>query len=391
MSKTGNILKKVKATVLSLLGSVLLLLLAGVIGALVAIYQTYSADKYMNDFYECFINESYAALYGSAEVDESDFITLESFTQMMVNNFGYEDNDKYSISDIAKSGKYAISTVSFTDSETNKDVKWDLKLEKSEKKHYMFFNEWNVNIDDFILSNVKIEAAQGVDIIIDDKNITVEELKNVKKKINEETGVITYTIDKMFMGDHTVTFIGSQTQTENFIASFDKDHKYYAFRDGNLKAEDQQAISTLATSLVVEMYNSALTSAGPDQLKAMFVPNSSYVAETSYIKMQAAVNKDNGAMLETIDIKDYSMVFERYDYSGTTKVEFFYKTSFKAKEPRVIDGGVIIDGVRQSYNGEAEATATITFGYVDGKWQATDIQMECIDYSEANKIEVEEE
>ena len=40
-----------------------------------------TSEKYMNDFYECFLNESYAALYGSSNVRESDFITDSSFTE----------------------------------------------------------------------------------------------------------------------------------------------------------------------------------------------------------------------------------------------------------------------------------------------------------------------
>lgn len=391
MSKDNKVLKKIKSTVLSLLGSVLMLVLAGLIGATVAVYQTYSAEKYMNDFYECFLNESYTALYGSSNVKESDFITDSSFTQMMVNNYGYEETDKYSISDIIKNGKYAKATVSFTDSETNKEVKWDLNLEKSDKKHYLFFNEWQVNIDDFIIDNVKLMASEEVEIVIDDKNISVEDVKGVTKKFNEETGIVTYTIDRMFSGDHTIMFIGKHTQAENFVATFDKEHKSYTFTDGDLKQEEQDAIAKLATSIVVEMYNAAFTNAGTDTLRTYFASTASHNADATYISMLGAINQENGAMLETIDIKEYSMVFDRYDYSGRTSVEFFYTAAFEAKKPRVIDGGVVIDGVRQSYIGEAKATATITFEYIDDKWQAIGIKMQCIDYSEANKIEVEEE
>ena len=393
MSKVGKFFKKHKGTILNLLGSLGLLVLAGGIGVFVALYQTYSPKKYMEDYYECFINESYAALYKSANVEESAFISLESFNQMMVNNYGYEDEDKYSISDVSRLGPYAQSMVSFKDSQTGENVEWKLKLEKDEEKKYLFFNDWIVNIDDFIIEKVKLTAHKEVDIIIDDKNLTQEEIKGVKKTVDEETGIVTYLIDRMFAGDHTIMFVGTHTQPESFIVTFDENSKFYAFRDGDLKTDIQESISTSVTNIIVGMYNAVFEQSGTETLATMFANKEGvgHNLEATYISMVAAANQENGATLESIDINYYSMKFDRYDYDGTIDVKFNYTAGFEAKEPRVIEGGVVIDGVRQSYIGEVDAEATVTFEYIDGKWQAVAIDMQCIDYGEEHKIEVEEE
>lgn len=138
LSKIGDFIKKKKSTILGLLGSIGMLLLAGLTGVFVAVYQTYSPEKYMNEYYECFKNESYGAMFASSGIKESSFITADTFAQMMINSYGYEEDDKYSISDVSKNGKYAKATVSFTDSETNEEINWDLKLQKGSQKHYMF-------------------------------------------------------------------------------------------------------------------------------------------------------------------------------------------------------------------------------------------------------------
>ncbi len=389
----GKFFKKHKGTILNLLGSIGLLVLAGGAGVFMALYQTYSPKKYIEDYYECFINESYSALYKSANVEESSFISLESFNQMMVNNYGYEDEDKYSVSDVTKLGDYAQSMVSFKDSETGDTVEWKLKLEKGEEKKYLFFNEWIVNIDEFIIEKVKLTAHEEVDIIIDDKNLTQEEIAGVKKTVDEETGIVTYVIDRMFAGDHTIMFVGSSTQPESYIATFDENSKFYAFRDGDLKAELQESMASSVTNIVVEMYNAVFEQAGTETLEAMFANKTGvkYNLETTYISMLAAANKEDGATLENIDITRYTMKFGRYDYSGSIDVTFNYTAGFQAKEARVIDGGVVIDGVRQSYMGQVDAKAVITFEYIDEEWQAVAIDMQCIDYGEEHKIEVEEE
>ncbi len=393
MSKVGKFFKKHKGTILNLLGSIGLLVLAGGTGVFVALYQTYSPKKYMEDYYECFINESYSALYNSANVEESSFISLESFNQMMVNNYGYEDEDKYSISDVTRLGPYAQSMVSFEDSETGDNVQWKLKLEKADEKKYLIFSDWIVNIDEFIIEKVKLTAHKEVDVIIDDKNLTQEEIVGVIKKENAETGIITYYIDRMFAGDHTIMFVGTQTHPENYIVTFDEENKFYAFRDGDLKVDIQESMSTSVTNIIVEMYNSVFSQSGTETLATMFANKEGvkHNLDVTYIGMVSSANQDNGAMLESIDITRYSMKFGRYDYNGTIDVKFDYTAGFEAKYPRVIEGGVVIDGVRQSYMGEVDATATVTFEYIDGKWQAVAIDMQCIDYGEEHKIEVEEE
>lgn len=393
MSKVGNFFKKRKGAILSMLGSLAMLAAAGGVGVFCALYQTYSPDKYMEDYYECFINESYAALYKSANIEESEFISLESFNQMMVNNYGYEETDRYSISEMSRLGPYAQSMVSFIDSETSDKVEWKLKLEKADEKKYLFFSDWIVNLDEFIVEKVKLVAPTGVDIIIDDKNITQEKIKGVRKTVDEETGMVSYIIDRMFVGDHNIMYVGTHTQPESVIVTVDEDSEFYAFREGDVKAEIQESISASVTDIVVGMYNAVFLQEGTDNVKTKFATKDGvqHNLDTTYIAMVAAANQDNGATLESIDITYYSMKFDRYDYDGDISVRFYYTSKFEAKYPRVMDGGVVIDGVRQSYVGEVDSEAVVTYEYIDEKWQAVSIDMKCIDYGEEHKIEVEEE
>ncbi len=392
LGKTGNFFEKKKGTILNLLGSLGLLILAGGVGVFIALYQTYSPEKYMDDYYECFMNESYAALYKNSNVKESSFVNLGAFNQMMVNNYGYEEEDKYSISDVTRLGQFAQATVSFEDSETKEDIRWDLKLEKADSR-YVFFNEWQVDMDKFIIDNVKLTAHKEVDIIIDDKNLTQEEIAGVIKNTDEETGIVTYIIDRMFAGDHTIMFVGTHTQPESAVVTFDEDDKFYAFRQGDLKTEEQESIAASVTAIVAEAYNSAFAQTGIETLLPLFAESADreHNLTVLYEGMLGRINQENGATLTSIDITNYSMAFGKYDYSNKITMKFFYDATYTAKKARVMADGVVIDGVRQDYEGDGEGQAEVSFEYRDGKWQAVSINMQCIDYSKENPPAEEEQ
>ena len=74
---------------------------------------------------------------------------------------------------------------------------------------------------------------------------------------------------------------------------------------------------------------------------------------------------------------DYSISFDRYDFDGNVKAKFYYTASFTARGGRTIDYGV-----RDTYEGTATSQAYVTFELIDGIWQATDVEIECIDYSQ---------
>ncbi len=378
MSKIGNFFRKRLTTIINLGISLFLLLVAGGTGVYVAFAETYSADKYMDEFYECFLNESYAALFKSAGVEESKFISTTAFTQMMVNDYGYEETEKYSIGKVVQSGNYAKATVAFVDSETIETVKWDLKLEKSKDKKYVFFNEWQVNIDDFIIEDVKITAPEEVEVIIDDINITTEDIEEVDKTVDQETGKVTYTIGRMFKGTHAVLFVGKHTEPESYITTFDEEHKLYSCRNGVLVSSHKDMMSGVAKNIIVEMYNSAFTGAGTTQLLTMFAATEevSGIVDSKYKAMVDAINKDDGTTLISIDITDYSIMFDRYNFDEKTVAKFYYTASYTAKSERTLN-----DGVRDTYEGTVTAEAYVTFEFVDEKWQAVNIEMECIDYS----------
>lgn len=207
--------------------------------------------------------------------------------------------------------------------------------------------------------------------------------------MDEETGIVTYMIDRMFSGAHTIMFVGTHTQPESFLVTFDDDDKFYTLRDGDLRAEEKDVMTEAVKSIVVESYTSAFAGNGADSLKALFAVKDGvgYGVDAVYASMLSSVNKEDGATLTSVDITNYSISFERYNFDGNVDVRFYYTAAYTAKEPRKIVDGVVIDGVRQSYEGTVDSEAIITFEYIDGKWQAVALDMKCIDYSKPEEAE----
>ena len=217
-----------------------------------------------------------------------------------------------------------------------------------------------------------------MDVIVDGRNLTVDDIKGVKTTVDEETGLITYIVDRMFAGSHNIMFIGAHTEVKEVITQFDKDRKFYAFRDGDLKAEIQQSMLESSKNIVLEMYNASLTGAGIDTLIPMFANVDGVVSsiELTYNGMSRDINKEDGSTLNSIDITDYKVVFDRYAYEDSVKIVFNYTASYAAKGSRTV-----IDGVRERYEGVGSADAIITFKYIEDSWKPVNIDMQCIDYS----------
>ncbi len=380
MSKKKKKFEIKLSTVVNLSISMACLLLAGGIGVFLAFYNTHSPQKYMDEYYECFINESYSALFKSSGVSEDRFISTENFARMMVNEYGYEETDKYSIGNLEKEGEFANATVSFVDSESLSTVKWNLKLQKSAEKKYIFFNEWNVNIDEFILNNIIITADEEIEIIIDDINITTEEIEGVKKVFHEKTGLITYTIERMFKGTHSLILAGKHTMPESELVIFDEDNRsYIAGTVGVVETAVKDSLYSVTRDIIVEVYNSAFAEEAGENLVALFSSKEGVAEQITeaYNGILSQINKEDGSMLISIDITDYSISFEDYTYNEQLVSVFDYTAAFTAKTGRTLG-----DGVRKTYEGTVNSQAKVIFEYVEDSWQAVDIDMNCIDYSQ---------
>lgn len=373
---------------LSFLGSLMMLVIAGGIGAFVAFSETYSPEKYVEDYYDCFIQQSYAALYKNSDTKNSEFITSNNFVMMMVNDFAVAEEDKdYSLGKLEADGDFMKATVSCKNPEGDGKITWDLKLEESDEVEYKFFHKWKVNLEDFILKNVRIQAKKGVDVVLDGTNLSELDIEGVTKEVDKKTEMVTYTIDRLFMGSHSLVFDYKLTETLDKIVYFDNENKEYVLESAPLKADTKDKMKDKLVQVVSQMYNSAFAGEGIDNVYPLFIQTEIMTNKLTkvYDSLIADINKEDGATLLSLDITEYEVKFEDYKFDLQTDVTLEYVATFSAKGARSL-----MSGVRENYEGSNKGKIVVTFKRIDAKWVATNLKMKCLDYSKPPEPEEEE-
>lgn len=143
-------------------------------------------------FVELMAGDSKAA-YEKINVEESEFVNREYF-EKIVSEIGCENISNYQIeSVIQENNAYAKQFyITYHKKEDEEDYSFVVNLEKGQKKKWLFFDEWKVNIGSHIQKDVKLTTIPDAKLSIDGKEISQKDAQQ------DENGFVTYSIPKMF-------------------------------------------------------------------------------------------------------------------------------------------------------------------------------------------------
>ena len=159
---------------------------------------TFGYENVAKNYFKSIADCDWDEVYGELELKESAFINKDAFLEMR------KEDDKISYSKINAESTADKNTalVTITYYEKGSDYasgELQVKLTRQSKKSFLFFDNWKVSSDNYVVNDFTIYAPQGADVYLD--NQVIPDKYITKKSSTPDSDC--YQIPQMFAGTHT--------------------------------------------------------------------------------------------------------------------------------------------------------------------------------------------
>lgn len=384
-NKIRNHLKKIKETwqkikrmkaypILSLL---LALVISGGIGVFVAVGQRAGDPKtFASEYFESFLQSNWDKMLSYVSYEKSDFVDPDAFKNLMQSEVIYGGVSHYKIKKTTVSGKKVTIEIEVEKRSDGTKKPYKIVLEKQMKRVYLFFPTWKVSFDDMILNACTIQTPVGTEAFLDG-----ESLQPVLKGTSEDGTKNIYQIDRMFKGSHNIMVTSPYTDNYTIADVFQDNNMVFDVPSTSLMVKSTMIQDFLSRSNTVFelMYSIALQGDKTiEDLKPLVSQSEATQASVSQSvdALKAAVHQETGATLNSVSFDNVSTHMGTYTFPNVVEIQIDYAYTFEAKT-----GRTLINGVQKTYNGQGNASASVTFTLENDVWNITGINLPCLDYS----------
>lgn len=385
MSKVTEFFKKRKKSILQLLGSLCMLMVAAAIGILAGLNETNNVDKYVNEAVEYIDDANWVALYQYAEIIDNDFINEVFFEELAEDVYGSPQNGTITVDEIEEDEDTACATITYKTAD-GKTSSCKLYFEQKDEKNYLFFPKWKLDIDKSIIRNSTITVPTGFAVYLDGVELSRD---NAYVEKNENSGLTVYTIPRLFKGDHTIYFKKEGIEVVEAAVIWNDNKSAYQLDTEELQLAQSQAdiVGDISLDIVAGMYSAIFNESGIAEVSEYFKQDEATIAMLTavYDNMLAAINPDDGSTLNSIDITEFNVENIDYTYPDYVDMTLSFECSFEARGARNDKGGV-----REKYEGTSTSQIEVRFVKDGDNWSCENLNMTCIDYSKPEEEETAE-
>lgn len=372
-----------------LLVSLLMLSIAGGIGAFIAVGEVKGGPKVFADkYFSFFANSNWYSMYNNTDIEESDFINRKTFAKAMSQYALPGEVTEYEISVEDKNSETATVKAEYT-MKVYPDVEsedfmmetgsWTMKLKRQPENILLFYTTWKGSVDDYIIEDCQIILPEYAGAKLD--GIA---LNDYLDSVDEDAGLATYKIDRVFMGEHILEVTDDNIESSIFEFIWSDDEDTYTVEEENLsvKEEYRNAASEKSQELLLQCYTTVLTQGTFDEIKPLLAEGEEIYtnAEQKIEALRSEAIRDDGAYIINIQIVGIESEISSYKYMEHLEMKVRYEAEYTAKT-----GRTVINGQRTTYEGKNTGEATIIFDYINGEWQLVDFNIPCVDYSVKNQ------
>ena len=373
---------KRKSSIIHLMGSLGLLLIAGGVGVGIGLYKTNGVDKYIMEAHDYYKDNNWVALYNYAELKDDDFINEFFFEELAKKKYGYVNEDTLKLGEVKKNDNGATVEMYYADSLGDK-ISCDFVMDKLPEKNYVFFNEWKLNIDNLIINQCTIEAPSDVKIYLDGV-----ELNNNNSRIGHKgaVGNVEYMIPRLFKGEHTIFIERDMIEPQEIVVNWNEDKSVFTVDTSQFVLVEgaTSGIENYSENIVKLMYKNVFEETELEGLDA-YIDNKDNVKEEFkgiYDKILSAIQPEDGSTLNSLSITGFENFALSYTYPDKVAVSVDYNCTFKARGPRNA-----ANGAREKYEGETKSNVTMEYIFNGENWVCNKLNMDCIDYSKKEEVE----
>ena len=233
------------------------------------------AKNYFKSIADCDWNQ----VYNELELKESAFINKDAFLEMR------KEDDKISYSKIKVESVADKNTahVNITYYEKGSDYasgELQVKLTRQPKKSFLFFDNWKVSPDNYVVNDFTIYAPQGADVYLD--NQVIPDKYITKKSSSPDSDC--YQIPQMFVGTHTsfISFDGFTGPETPVFAQYDYDYLSLEYDSLSVTSKQQEEILNTAYGILQKELAAGVAGNDFSTIEDLFTDDSVVDAKDSY-------------------------------------------------------------------------------------------------------------
>lgn len=330
--------------------------------AVVVLFQNvtsfFGAQKVGERFFAAVTNGDWEEAYRMLEVDESEFINAAAFRKANESN-GSSTVNTYSVSEkrnLEQGLNGTTITITYRKKGDSNDSTYNVYLNRQAKKQYLFFDNWKVASNQYMVQDFTISVPKGASAAIDGVPLSKSYLSG-----SEEDGD-SYTIPYLFAGRHEaeISMESMETVKESFDTAYDSSYRLYSMQ---VSEEAVQQALNMAGSNLQKIYAAALHCSTFPAIAELFTTNQEAGIEESYQTFMESMQEEGYSKIESLDMSKISGTAESYMEDGRAVIEvympFHYALTYSYED---------WDGKRQTDTYKDEDSVTFYFIYENGSW-----------------------
>lgn len=240
---------------------------------------TFGYENVAKNYFKSIADCDWDQVYNELELKESAFINKDAFLEMR------KEDDKISYSKIKVESVADKNTahVNITYYEKGSDYasgELQVKLTRQPKKSFLFFDNWKVSPDNYVVNDFTIYAPQGADVYLD--NQVIPDKYITKKSSSPDSDC--YQIPQMFVGTHTsfISFDGFTGPETPVFAQYDYDYLSLEYDSLSVTSKQQEEILNTAYGILQKELSAGVAGNDFSTIEDLFTDDSVVDAKDSY-------------------------------------------------------------------------------------------------------------
>lgn len=329
--------------------------------------------------------------YDYIDVDESEFVNEDYFGKLLedignrnVYNYKVDNMDESETDEEGGRGFHKTVVITYRLKEDTTDYVFYVELDKSSSKKYFVFDDWKVNIGDYIRKDVEIYAKQGSKVMIDGKELSQEYIAETAEENDR------FVIPKMFFGTYEALITHDMFTDYKMSLSIDDDGTYY-YDDYDYEDEDEgEGYKVMAKPEIVEktrqqaqedfkaLWDSAVQQKAFDSVTDVRTIKDNTVIKEEYEELTQKFGQEDGVGLQQITFGEFKVAAK----SGIGDISEYpcIRVSFSAPFTCVSLSKDWWYGTVESSNDSGDYSGTMVYTYLNGEWVLSDISIAEIYY-----------
>ena len=337
---------------------------------------TFGYENIAKNYFKSIADCDWDQVYNELELKESAFINKDAFLEMR------KEDDKISYSKIkvesvADKNTAHVNIIYYEKGSDYASGELQVKLTRQPKKSFLFFDNWKVSPDNYVVNDFTIYAPQGADVYLD--NQVIPDKYITKKSSSPDSDC--YQIPQMFVGTHTsfISFDGFTGPETPVFAQYDYDYLSLEYDSLSVTSKQQEEILNTAYGILQKELAAGVAGNDFSTIEDLFTDDSVVDAKDSYNSyyLDNFAASDSRSAVKKLSLNNVTGSFSDFRISNGTiyaevLISYDYTVDYRKKDWWT--------GKYEKETYDGDSSTRYYLQYQDGTWKLSSSSFPSIYY-----------